>query len=387
MKKKHRRGRGEGSIYQRTDGLWEGQMTVGYDPITGKQQRKTVQGKTRQEVVDKLLEMRQKAQAGKVELTNMNVRVCLEFWLGSVKNQLAPGTYDYYKRVVNKSLVPYLGQLPLAKLSALHVANLYRKMEEDSLSQVKRHKAGVILRSALKYAVNLGLIHTNPATKVPLPKYQAEKITPLSLDEARRFLEAAKSDRLFALYITALDSGARRGELSALEWSDIDWDTGEISITKSVEELRGKFRVKETKTKASRRRVKLSPQTLEVLKIHRCLMEAEGHNCPRVFCASNGGYLRGQDLPRNSIRPICKRAGLKPFRFHNLRHTCATLLLLGGVNVKVVSERLGHSKIQITLDTYSHVLPVMQEGAAKLLGDILHGRRPPNGDGREISRS
>lgn len=385
MAKRRRRGRGEGSIYQRPDGTWEGQMTVGYDPMTGKQQRKTVQGRTRQEVVDKLLEERQKAKEGKQEMTSMSVKVALEYWLGSVKHQLAPGTFDYYKRVVTKSLIPYLGAVPLAKLAALHVANLYRRMEEDGRSQVKRHKAGVLLRSALKYAMNIGLIHTNPATKVPLPRYQAAKVTPLTLEEARRFLEAAQGDRLYALYVTALDSGARRGELAALTWEDIDWTTGEMSITKSLEEIRGKFRVKETKTKASRRRVRLSPQTLSILKGHRVRMEAEGHGCERVFCAGNGGFLRGQVLPRNSIRPLCLKAGLRPFKFHNLRHTCATLLLMGGLNVKVVSERLGHTKIQITLDTYSHVMPSMQDQAARLIGDILHGGTPPEGGG-EISR-
>jgi integrase len=148
-----------------------------------------------------------------------------------------------------------------------------------------------------------------------------------------------------------------------------------LTITKSLEEISGALRVKATKTAKSRRRIDLSVGTAEALAEHRKAMLAEGHISGPVFCDTRGGYLQLSNLRKNSFLPILKKAKLPDVRLYDLRHTCATLLLLADVPAKVVSERLGHSSVTLTLDTYSHVLPTMQRRAADLVGQIL-GRKP-----------
>src|SRR5262249_39821115 len=147
----------------------------------------------------------------------------------------------------------------------------------------------------------------------------------------------------------------------------------------TLELMNNEFRVKETKTKASRRRVKLAPETVEILMAHKEKMQAKGNNSPLVFCTRTGGFLRAVNV-RRSLRTSLEKAKLPVIRFHDLRHTCATLLLLANVHVKVVSERLGHSKIQITLDTYSHVLPAMQDQAVQVMSGMLFQKPQAGGD-------
>src|SRR5262249_52013039 len=232
-------------------------------------------------------------------------------------------------------------------------------------------KVGPTLPTALNQAHNDPPPPGNPAMKVRKPKAKKPEMTLLDPAQVRAFLRTARSDRLFALYLTALDSGPRPGELFALLWPDIDLEGRYLTITKSLEEISGALRVKETKSAKSRRRIDLSADTAAALAEHRKAMLAEGHIAGPVFCDTQGGYLRNSNLRKNSFVPILAKAKLPRVRLYDLRHTCATLLLLADVPAKVVSERLGHSSITLTLDTYSHVLPTMQRQAADLMGQIL----------------
>src|SRR5262249_32664712 len=198
----------------------------------------------------------------------------------------------------------------------------------------------------------------------------------LNPDQVLLFLKEAEKDRLYPLYFTALDSGARPGELFALRWPDVDFQGGFISITKSLEEIDGILRIKDVKTEKGRRRIDLSAETLAILAEHRKAMLSAGFIDGPAFCDSQGGYLRISNLHRSSFKPILLRAKLPALRLYDLRHTCATLLLLANEPAKVVSERLGHSSITLTLDTYSHVLPTMQRRAADTMGRILSVNRP-----------
>jgi integrase len=181
--------------------------------------------------------------------------------------------------------------------------------------------------------------------------------------QARRLMAAASGHRLYALFVLALDTGMRQGELFALSWDDVDPSGGTLAVQRSLEEINGRQRLKEPKTGRGRR-IELSAFAAGVLQQHRERMAAEGHAGAPVFCSAEGGYLRKPNFLRRVYRPVLERAGLPLLRFHDLRHTAATLMLLNDVNVKVVSERLGHASIQLTLDTYSHVLPSMQRTAA-----------------------
>jgi len=203
------------------------------------------------------------------------------------------------------------------------------------------------------------------------------------LDQVARFLDAARTDRLFALYVLALDSGMRQGELFALHWTDFDFASGSVLVQRSLEEINGHHRLKETKSAKGRRRIPLSRFTLDALNEHRKRMLADGYMSGPVFCNTDGGFLHKANVLRRSFWPIITNANkeakqqntepalLPEIRFHDLRHTCATLLLLAGENPKVVSERLGHASIELTLNCYSHVLPTMQQGAAAKMNAIL----------------
>jgi integrase len=375
---KKRRGRGEGSVYfDEARRLWVSQVSLGQDPVSGKRRRETVYGATKKEVQDKLRDLQAKAADGRLDQTDMSAKNFLELWLGHIKPNVRAGTFKRYEIVVRKHLIPHLGNRALADLTAWDVAQLYRKLEEGGVPGPTRHVAGTKLRQALRYAVRLALIHSSPADRIDVPKLKRRVVRPLDVQQVQALLVAARQDRLYAIYVLALDTGARISELLALSWEDLDEARGELRIDKSLEAGKDR-RPKECKTRAGRRRVLLSAPTLAALREHRAHMAAEGHGSPIMFPLSKGGYMNQWVVLERHYYPTLARAGLPRFRFHDLRHTCATMLL-GKVNIKVVSERLGHANVKITLDTYSHVMPSMQEQAAAEMGALLAPLMPFDG--------
>jgi integrase len=179
----------------------------------------------------------------------------------------------------------------------------------------------------------------------------------LTPEQVRELLDEARKRRLYALYLLAVTTGLRQGELLGLQWSDVDLEDRSIQVRHTLQEYGAELALAEPKTKQSRRRVDLPVFVATELREHRKRMMVEGHPGPWVFCDTAGGPLRKSNLTRRDFRPLLKAAGLPLIRFHDLRHTAATLLLGQGVHPKIVQERLGHSQIAITLDTYSHVLP------------------------------
>ena len=198
------------------------------------------------------------------------------------------------------------------------------------------------------------------------PRVPRKEFRVLDADEARRLLEAAKGDRLEALLVLALTTGMRQGELLGLQWEDVDLKNGTIYVRRTLLEVDGRLTTGETKS-GRNRRLDLPEIAVEALREHRKRMMAEGHPGPWVFCDTKGGPIRKNNLIRRWFKPLLEKAGLPEIRFHDLRHTAATLLLTLGVHPKVVQERLGHSQISVTLDTYSHVLPSLQKQAASKL--------------------
>jgi integrase len=190
-------------------------------------------------------------------------------------------------------------------------------------------------------------------------------------DEAARFLATAKGHRLYALFLLAITSGLRKGELLALHWEDIDLDGHSLTVRHTLNDITGTLTLGEPKTASSKRRVDLSPSTVAALKEHRKAMLADGLDVEWVFCDGQGGPLRQSNLSRRDFKPLLKQAGLPDIRFHDLRHTAATLMLSQGVHIKVVSEMFGHTDISLTMGTYSHSLPSMQRDAAAKLDGVL----------------
>jgi integrase len=318
------------------------------------------------EVQEKLRQLQTDAGNGLADPGQLTVADYLSRWLEHAhRPKVQPTTYFSNEPRFRLHLIPRLGHVRLAKLSPLHVEQLYAGMHEAGHSVQERHKCGKLLRAALAHAVRTGVMSNNPALRVPLPRAPKREMHVYDAEQATKFLAAARVDRLYGLYVLALDTGCRQGELFALTWPDFDFTTGSVLVQRGLEEIKGRHRLKEVKTAHARRRIDLSKFAQGVIHEHRKRMLAEGHIDGPVFCDSRGGWLRKSNVQRTSFELIIKRAELPKIRFHDLRHTCATLLLLGDVNPKIVSERLGHSTIQLTLDTYTHVLPTMQRKAAE----------------------
>lgn len=377
-RKAGRRGNGEGSIGQRADGTWQARLTL----ETG--ERKYVYAKTRAEVAAKLAALVADRNRGLPINTDerLTVERFMRDWLETVKPQLKATTHRRYTDLVTLHMLPTLGRVQLAKLSAQAVQSLYARLLESGLSGTTVHHVHATLHAALAQAERLGLVPRNVSDLVRAPKMSRAEMHVLTLDEARRLQAAAAEHkpRWAAFYVLALHTGMRLGEMLALKWADLDMERGTLQVrhTASWTRERG-WELTAPKTAGSKRSIRLDPGVVEVLRQHRTRQLAErleagplweDHNL--IFPNQCGKVQDGMNLLHYTHQPLLKRAGLPQVRLHDLRHTAATLLLQAGTNPKIVSERLGHSTVGITLNLYSHVTPDMQqEAAAKLAAALL----------------
>src|SRR5215204_1804681 len=371
-----KRGNGEGSIGRRKDGLYMGRYTV--QTPTGPK-RKTLYGKTRREVDEKLTKAKADRDGGLVfDADILKLGDYLARWLNdSVKDTVKQTTYESYERLVRIHLVPAFGRMKLKNLTPTHVRGLYREKLDSGLSASSVQCIHALLHKALKQAVNDGLISRNVTEAVKAPRQIRKEIQALPPEQARAFLQAAKSDRLEALYLLAIHTGLRQGELLGLRWSDVDLDQGTLQVRRIRSAAKGTPTFTTPKNNKSRS-VRLTTQAVQTLQDHRKRQIEErltyaGHwqDTGLVFTSTVGTPLNRHNLFRRSFKPLLRRAGLPDLPFHALRHSFATLMLSGREHPKVVQEMLGHSKINTTLDFYSHVLPDMQREAVDRLDVML----------------
>jgi len=371
--KTKRRGNGEGSIYQRGDGRWVGNVTVGRD-AAGKRIRKVVYGKTKTEVQAELSKLQSEKSAGTLTATSkQTVAAFLTYWLANcAKPTIKASTYANYESSIRLQITPNIGGIALAKLRAAHVQGLYAKMTSDGCSPDTIRKAHCVLSMALKRAVKWNMASLNACADAEQPRLPEREIRPLNAEQVAMLLEAAKGDRLEALYVLAVASGMRIGELFALQWEDVDFANGAVTVRRGQSETAGILTLTTPKTAKSRRRIELPDTAMRAMEEHRKLAMASGEiGADRVFVNTIGTALRRTNFHYNDFRPLLDKAELPRIRFHDLRHTHASLLLQAGVHPKVVSERLGHANIGITLNVYSHLLPGMQREAASKLDRIF----------------
>lgn len=379
----------QGHIRKRGKNSWTVVIDAGRDPITGKrrQQRRSVQGIRRdaEALLVQLLHQRDSgidAPPGKLTAGEY-----LQRWLEDyAKGNTAPRTYERYQQIVRQHLVPALGAIPLARLRPQHIQAYYSEARQTgradgndgglSAQTVLHHHR--VLREALHHAVRWQLLARNPADAVEAPRPPHHEMTVLTPEGVQRLLAACKDPDLHAIVFVAVATGLREGELLALRWSDADLNGGSLAVTRTLQYVSGRgLLFREPKTSRSRRRVSLSRETVAVLSEHRRrqlerrLALGPDYEDQRLVFAGPAG----KPIPPYSVSQrfatLVKAAGIGPLRFHDLRHTSATLMLSAGVHPKIVSERLGHSGVAITLDTYSHVLPGLQEEAANLLDAFL----------------
>jgi integrase len=372
-----RRGNGEGSIYQsEKDGRWIAMLSIGYDG-NGKRQRKAIYGQTKKEVLEELA----KLQNAKIDgvlcaPSKLTVAKLLERWL-ETRSKIADTTRANYKNAIERHINKRIGGLGLQKLTPLHVQSLYTDLQQSAGTDVCRI-SHVVLSRALKQAVRWGMVPRNVCDAVERPKTVKADIQPLNAEQAGSLLDAASGDRLEALYVVAVDTGMRLGKLFGLQWSDVDFEHRTISVRHTLQELSGKLKLKPPKTANSRRKIDLAQMSVDALSSHKKAMLIEGHGrCEFVFCNLHGTPLRRSHFHRQDFKPLLKAAGLPDMHFHSLRHTSATLQLMGGVHPKVVQERHGHSQISVTMDTYSHVLDGMGRDAADKLNSIFSSVTKP----------
>ncbi len=376
-----RRIKGEGSVYQRKDGRWVAVLPL----VDGK--KKFLYGKTQRDALKEL----QRAQQGKMQgvlitTSDQTLTVFCTSWLHDTAwHVVREKTYIRYCQLIELHVLPTLEKIKLQKLAPQHLQRLYNQKHAEGYAPQTVQHIHRLLHRVLKDAVRWNLIPRNICDLVDVPRVPKQEMQVLTPEQARQFLDASRDDPLEALYVLALTAGMREGELLALQWKDLDWTYGTVQVRRTIARLPRKgFVVSEPKTAKSRRSIALAPMTLEALKRHRLHQHEqrlaagpawEEHQW--IFCNAVGRPLEVSNMIRRSFRPLLEKAGLPQMCFHDVRHSCATLLLSMGVHPKIVQERLGHSQIMITLDTYSHVLPSLQEEAARRLDHLLSQHVPP----------
>jgi integrase len=375
-RKTARRGNGEGSICQYADGRWCARVTIGRSD-TGKRKVKAVYGWTKTEVQEKLSKIQSQKQDGTLSSCGrMTLGAFLEAWLQSLSlcNKPRASTVASYRQIIEKHVMPTLGGSQLASLTPGNVKALYLAMKDRGKSPRLVEMVHTVLHRAMKRAVIEGLVPRNVCAAVERPGAEKSEMQCLDPDQARSFLKATEADRLHAMYVLAVYAGLRQGEIFGLRRDDLELeaDKGSVMVRRTLVELNGKFTVGPPKSKAGTRRVKFGATVARALHDHVKRMMAEGNaSAGYLFCDRRGGPLRRQNVLRRSFRPALEAAKLPTVRFHDLRHTCATIALLAGVHVKTVSSMLGHSKISVTLDLYAHVLDSMTDDAADKMEDVL----------------
>ena len=373
-----KRGNGEGSVYKQRNGLWAASISIEGD------KRKYFYGKTRKEVQEKLAAALQEQKQGMLIATpRQTVGQFLTDWLENThKQSVRPRTYERYEEAIRLHLIPVLGKYQLQKLSAQHVQAFYARKLKEGLSPSTVIYYHSILHNALETAVKWGLVSRNVCDLVTAPRRIRFEIQPFTPEQVQSFFAAIRGHKWEALFTLALATGMRQGELLGLKWQDINFSTGTLQVRRMLTRVSSETSVRvfieaEPKTQQSRRSITIASFAFEALKQHRLRqletrLKAdtlwEEHDY--VSCTLVGTHLRPSHVV-DEFKKLLKKANLPDIRFHDLRHSAATLLLSLGIHPKVVQEMLGHTQISMTMDIYSHVLPSMQQDAVSKLNDLL----------------
>jgi len=366
-----------GSIIERGKNKYLVRIYMGLGP-NGKRQyhNKTIHGNKKDAEKYRNKVLREKDTQTFVEPTRQFYSEYLDTWLETaVKIRVRERTYRDYSEKVRLYIKPFLGDIRLPDLAPEHIQALYNDMLESGKSARTVRLTHTILKNALTQAVKWGKITRNPAELVEQPRQDRKEMKCLTPDQAAKFMEVAIYSPWKAFFSLLLASGMRPGEALGLKWTDIDFEKKRVTVNRSLTRKKGGgYELQEPKTARSRRTIPLPATVIGDLRDHKQeqkVVKIDGF----VFAAENGEPMSDKNLFRRHFKPLLKEAGLPGIRLYDLRHSCATLLLAAGENPKVVSERLGHASITLTLDTYSHVLPDMQEAAAeKLEGLLFNGK-------------
>jgi integrase len=357
---------------------WYFQAELGIDLVTGKRKRKKQRGfKTKREAEKALSLVEAEVNKGTYfEPSKMLYKDYIEQWFKGKQTTLGQQTKTVYRGNINHRIIPKLGQIQLAHITPLVIQNYVNELKEEGLANATISKLLKMIKSSLENAKDLELISKNPAKKIKIPVDTPTVMNVWNQEEVIKFLSFAKTNPYFLVFHLAIFTGMRQGEILGLRWEDVDFEKGVINIRQTLSHD-GKTFLAGAKTKTSIRTISLAKETLVLLKTHkltfnkkRLLLGCSFIDKDLVNCTSIGNQLNPANLRRSFIK-LTEGAKVPKIRFHDLRHTHATLLIQNGTNVKVVAERLGHSNVKITLDCYYHVMPNMQKEVAIQVSSIF----------------
>ena len=378
-----RRANGEGSIRKRPDGRWEGRYTAGRDLETGKTIYKNVLGKTQAEVKTKLKQaIQENAEVDTLKAEKYTVGQWMDVWFENyAKIKVRPTSHQTYRGYIDNHINPNIGKMPLSKLTTLELQKLYKKLlskgrvdrieakgQPKGLSPKTVRNIHQVISSAMDFAKAQKLIAVNPTDGCALPKLEHREMKTLPVEQLASFLREAKESGVFEMYYIELATGLRRGELLGLKWEDLDLEQCTLRVQRQVSRINGEVVEAPLKTKNSYRTISLGTDAVGILKEQRKKCGSSEY----VFPSPTGGPI-SPDSVIQMLHRVLKRAGLPKVRFHDLRHTFATVALQNGVDIKTVSGMLGHYSAGFTLDTYAHVTTQAQREAAKTMGSVLSG--------------
>lgn len=368
-----RRGKGEGSVFEQANGTWRGKVTTGYTE-DGKQRFRWVSGKTQAEALAKIGEIKQQLATGTYTDVKLTLAAYLERWLGEKARTIKPSTLEQYQTCVHRCIVPRVGSVKLDKLTPMQVQTLVNDIQ-DASGAARAAKCRTVLFSAYKQAIRWQLVSRNPVEATDPVKEQHREMTLWEPEQAARFLDVAREHRLYAFFYLSMATGLRRGELLGLRWVDIEGTL--LHVKQTLVKVGGKLILSTPKTRKGFRTVALSPDVLEVLVLHRRRQDAEravlgdawAH--PELAFTSEVGTPLNPDNLKRVRDYLMNKAEVPLVRLHDLRHLHASLAIRGGMDAKVLADRLGHARASFTLDRYTHLFESQRAQSAVSLLDFL----------------
>ena len=369
-----KRANNEGSIFQRPNGKWRAQVT-----IDGR--RLSFTADTQREGLAWIQDTKNQIDNGLTfQATDTSLQEFLGEWLTTVSSSSSKGTHFTYSWTVQKRIIPYIGKVNLMDLRPDRIQRFYNYLQKEGLSPHAVAVTHKTLRVAMSHAVKLRLIVRNPCSGTTPPKPEQTEMQFYDDRQVRSLLKRAReiTTKFYPLYYLAIHTGMRQAELIGLKWQDIDWSLSTLQVKRQVRHFRGASYVfLEPKSKSGTRTIVLGKQALEVLRNHKREQETwissvgqDWTNLDLVFPSGAGTPLTASNI-RRDFRKLLGASELPKIRFHDLRHTAASLMLNHGIPVLIVSKRLGHSKPSITLDVYGHLIPSRQEEAAQLMDNLM----------------
>ena len=376
--------KGAGSIRQRPNGLWEARYTVGKNPATGKPIRKSIYGKTQQEVRKKLASVTVSIDEGiYTEPARITFGQWLTIWLEEYCGAVKPRTLELYGNTIEYRILPILGRIRLLELSPVILQDFYNNSiqgkygENRAISPKTLHNIHGIIHKALKQAVSIGYIKSNPAGACVLPKVQRKELHPLDEKQTKAFVQAIENDPFQRLFLVALFTGMREGELLGLCKDKLNLKNGSLVVCQQLQLHKGAYVLMPPKNGKSRT-VPLAPFVVDILK-SQLKEQAENRlkagplweDSGFVFTNEIGQHIKRQTLYRHFKKAV-EAIGAPSVRFHDLRHSYAVAALRAGDDVKSVSENLGHASVAFTLDVYGHVTEDMRKSSAAKMQEYIN---------------